>query len=56
MGASPVPHGEILQAAKAELEAKGVLLEIVEFTDYVQPNLALDAGQIDANFFQHEPI
>lgn len=55
IGASPTPHAEILGAAKEELAAKGVNLEIVEFTDYVQPNLALDTGELDANYFQHGP-
>lgn len=55
IGASPTPHSEILNAAKEELAAKGINLEIVEFTDYVQPNLALDSGDLDANYFQHEP-
>ncbi len=55
VGASPAPHAEILEAARAELEAEDIFLEIVEFADYVQPNLALDAGVIDANFFQHTP-
>lgn len=55
IGASPTPHAEILKAAEEELAAKGVKLEIVEFTDYVQPNLAVDTGDLDANFFQHLP-
>ena len=55
IGASPTPHAEILNAAKEELAAKGINLEIVEFTDYVQPNLALDTGDLDANYFQHVP-
>ncbi len=55
IGASPTPHAEILGAAKEELAAKGVNLEIVEFTDYVQPNLALDTEDLDANYFQHGP-
>ena len=55
VGASPVPHAEILEAIKPELEKDGVKLEIVEFNDYVQPNLATNDKEIDANFFQHEP-
>lgn len=55
IGASPTPHAEILEAAKEELEAKGINLEIVEFTDYVQPNLATESGDLDANYFQHQP-
>ncbi|MBQ7759204.1 MetQ/NlpA family ABC transporter substrate-binding protein [Anaerotignum sp.] len=55
IGASPTPHAEILAAAKDELAAKGINLEIVEFTDYVQPNLATESGDLDANYFQHQP-
>ena len=55
VGASPSPHAEILEAAKEPLAALGYELEIIEFTDYVQPNTALDAGDLDANFFQHTP-
>lgn len=55
VGASPTPHGEILAAAKETLAAEGIDLQIVEFTDYVQPNLALEQEQLDANYFQHEP-
>ena len=55
IGATPTPHAEILNAAAEELAALGVKLEIVEFTDYVQPNLATDSGDLDANFFQHTP-
>lgn len=55
IGASPTPHAEILEAAKEELAAKGINLEIMEFTDYVQPNLATESGDLDANFFQHQP-
>ena len=55
VGASPVPHAEILEVIKPELEKEGVKLEIVEFNDYVQPNLATNDKEIDANFFQHEP-
>jgi D-methionine transport system substrate-binding protein len=55
VGASPVPHAEILQVVKPILERQGIKLQIVEFQDYVQPNLALDAGELDANYFQHIP-
>ncbi len=55
VGASPAPHAEILEAAAPVLEEKGYSLKIVEYTDYVQPNLALDAGDLDANYFQHLP-
>ncbi|MFI6481951.1 MetQ/NlpA family ABC transporter substrate-binding protein [Nonomuraea sp. NPDC050663] len=56
VGASPVPHGEILKFVKDNLAAKaGLNLEIVEFGDYVQPNVQLDEGQLGANYFQHKP-
>lgn len=55
VGASPVPHAEILEVIKPELAKDGIKLEIVEFNDYVQPNLATNDKEIDANFFQHEP-
>lgn len=55
VGASPSPHAEILEFAKNQLAAKGYELEIVEFTDYVMPNVALYEGDLDANFFQHTP-
>lgn len=55
VGATAVPHAEILEAAKPLLEKEGITLEIVEFNDYVQPNLALNDKELDANFFQHEP-
>ena len=55
VGASPTPHAEILNAAKDVLADEGWTLEIVEFTDYIQPNVALNDGQLDANYFQHLP-
>ncbi|MGM0499893.1 MAG: MetQ/NlpA family ABC transporter substrate-binding protein [Bacillota bacterium] len=55
IGATPVPHTEILEFIREDLEAEGIELDIVEFTDYVTPNIALDDGSIDANFFQHVP-
>lgn len=55
VGASPAPHAEILNAAKEVLASKGYELKIVEYTDYVQPNNALDSGDLDANYFQHKP-
>ena len=55
IGASPSPHVEILEAAKPELAKKGIDLEIKTYNDYVQPNIAVDQGQIDANYFQHQP-
>ncbi|MFS0704926.1 MetQ/NlpA family ABC transporter substrate-binding protein [Cellulomonas sp. 179-A 9B4 NHS] len=56
VGASPVPHAEILQFVQDELAADaGLDLEITEFTDYVLPNTALAEGELDANYFQHLP-
>ena len=55
VGASPVPHTEILEFVKDKMAAEGYTLEIKEFTDYVQPNLATESGELDANFFQHVP-
>ena len=55
VGATPVPHSEILEIVKPILKDKGILLEVIEFTDYVTPNLALNDGDIDANYFQHIP-
>lgn len=53
VGATPAPHAEILEAAKEIVKEKGYELEIKEFTDYVQPNLSLHSGDLDANYFQH---
>jgi D-methionine transport system substrate-binding protein len=55
VGATPVPHADLLNLVKEDLAQKGITLEIVEFTDYVQPNLALNQGDLHANFFQHVP-
>ena len=55
VGASPSPHAEILAAAKDALKAEGYELKVVEYTDYVQPNLALESKSLDANYFQHLP-
>ncbi|ERL04298.1 MetQ/NlpA family ABC transporter substrate-binding protein [Mitsuokella sp. oral taxon 131] len=55
VGATAVPHAEILEKVKPILEKQGIKLDIVEFNDYVQPNLAVNDKELDANFFQHEP-
>lgn len=55
IGATAVPHAEILEFVKPKLAAKGIEMEIVVFNDYVQPNLATDSGDIAANYFQHIP-
>lgn len=56
VAASPTPHAEILNNAVAPiLEEEGYTLEVKEFTDYVQPNTVTEAGEVDANYFQHRP-
>ena len=55
VGATPTPHAEVLAQVKDALAAEGVELKVVEFTDYVTPNLALSDGELDANYFQHLP-
>ena len=55
VGASPSPHAEMLEQVKPLLAEQGIDLQIVEFDDYVMPNTALEAGDLDANFFQHQP-
>ena len=55
IGATPSPHVEILEAIEPQLEAVGIKLNIITYTDYIQPNDALVAGDLDANFFQHKP-
>ena len=55
VGASPEPHGTLLSLVVDDLAEQGITLEIVEFTDYVMPNEALQAGEIEANYFQHLP-
>jgi len=55
IGASEVPHAEILEAVKPTLANEGVALDIRVFSDYVQPNMQLASKELDANFFQHQP-
>lgn len=55
VAASPTPHAEILAVCKDILAEKDITLDIVEFTDYVQPNNVVESGEIDANYFQHTP-
>lgn len=54
VGASVTPHAEILKVVGEVLAEEGYTLEIVEFTDYVQPNLNVESGDLDANYFQHQ--
>ena len=55
VGATAVPHAEILSFVKPMLEAEGIELKIVEYSDYNTPNIALAEGSLDANYFQHIP-
>ena len=55
VAASPTPHAEILNFAADALKKEGWTLEVMEFDDYVQPNVATTDGDVDANFFQHVP-
>ena len=55
IAASPTPHAEILEAAKSILADEGWDLEVTEFEDYVQPNLVVESGDFDANYFQPVP-
>ena len=55
IGASPTPHAEILQQVVGTLKAEGIDLKIQQYTDYIQPNLAVQSGAIEANYFQHLP-
>lgn len=52
IGVTPVPHKDITEVAASALKEKGYNVEIVEYTDYVQPNTALEEGELDANYFQ----
>ena len=55
VAATPVPHAEILAVAKEILAEQGITLEIIEFTDYVQPCMVTENGEVDANYFAHLP-
>lgn len=55
IGASETPHGELIKALIPQFKEKGIDLEVVTFSDYIQPNLQLDSGDLDVNFYQHEP-
>ncbi|GIP24028.1 MetQ/NlpA family ABC transporter substrate-binding protein [Paenibacillus sp. J22TS3] len=55
VGATAIPHAEILNFIKPKLKEEGVDLEVKEFTDYVLPNTQVFEKQLDANFFQHQP-
>lgn len=55
VAATPVPHAEILAVVKDILAEKDITLDVIEFTDYVQPNNVVESGEVDANYFQHTP-
>ena len=55
VAASATPHAEILEEAKPILEEEGWELDVTVFDDYVQPNLVVESGDFDANYFQHIP-
>lgn len=55
IAATPVPHAELLEHVKPVLAQEGITLDIKVFTDYVQPNMQVADGHLDANFFQHKP-
>ena len=55
IAASPTPHAEILAVVKDILAEKNITLDILEFSDYVQPNNVVESGEVDANYFQHLP-
>lgn len=55
VAASPTPHAQILKVAAEVLSAKNIKLEIIEFSDYVQPNMVVDSGEVFANYFAHVP-
>jgi D-methionine transport system substrate-binding protein len=55
VGVTPGPHAQILEAVKPIAAKNGLDIQIVEFTDYVVPNAALDAGDLQANSFQNQP-
>lgn len=55
VGATPEPHAALLNLIVDNLKSEGITLRVVEFTDYVTPNEAVESGEIDANFFQHKP-
>lgn len=56
VGVTPGPHAQIMEVVKKVAEKDGLKIQIVEFSDYVQPNVALNQGDIDINSFQHLPF
>ncbi|SEJ55943.1 D-methionine transport system substrate-binding protein [Propionispira arboris] len=56
IGVTPGPHAEIMEEVKKVAAKEGLDIKIVEFSDYIQPNVALSNGEIDANSYQHQPF
>lgn len=56
VAATPVPHADILRLIAPDLKKEGYELKVIEFSDFVSPNLALDAGEVDVNYYQHKPF
>lgn len=56
VGITPYPNADIMEIVKEDLKAAGYTLEVIEFNDYILPNLALNDGELDANEFQHKPF
>ena len=55
VGVTAGPHAQIFDVVKAEAAKQGLNIQIIEFTDYVQPNVALASGDLDVNSYQHQP-
>jgi len=55
VAASPTPHAQILAVAAEILAEKNIKLDVIEFSDYIQPNMVVDAGEVFANYFAHIP-
>ena len=56
IGVTPGPHAEIMEVVKKKAAQDGLKIEIIEFSDYIQPNVALNNGEIDVNSYQHQPF
>ena len=56
IGVVPGAYADTVNAAAKEAKAQGINVEVIEFTDWTTPNVALDAGDLDINYFQHQPF
>ncbi|KYZ74828.1 metal ABC transporter substrate-binding protein [Anaerosporomusa subterranea] len=56
VGTTAGPHAQVMEKVKAEAEKQGLKVEIVEFNDYIQPNVALAQKDLDINVYQHKPF